>query len=289
MRYESIADPVEFQQRTIKLLADEARHNLIRGVLGNLVSNRQAYDDYRLFLVATGDEPVAAALMTKPYNLILADAVDEAALVELVAGLTADSVPVPGAIGNRPTIEVFATEWQRATGQSVSLGMEQGVFALETLRPAREVPGAARLAALGDAELILQWTNEFIDEALPDEPRDDTTLRRSIERTLGGEGPAAIWFWEVTGRAVAMTRHGSPTGSGIRIGGVYTPPDERGNGWASALVAAQSDWLLNNGYDFCFLFTDLTNPTSNAIYERIGYRPVAEGASYSFVAASPGT
>lgn len=289
MRYEPIDDPIDFQRRTTALLVDEARHNLIRGVLGNLVDDRQAYDDHAMFVVATGDEAVAAALMTKPYNLILADAIEEAALAELVAGLLADSVPVPGAIGNRPTIEVFATLWEKATGESVSLGMEQGVFALDTLIPARKVPGAARIAAPSDAEVIIEWTNAFIDEALPDEPTDESAVRRSIERTLASAGPAAVWLWDVADRAVAMSRHGSPTGSGIRIGGVYTPPDERGNGWASALVAAQSDWLLSNGYDFCFLFTDLANPTSNAIYERIGYRLVAEGASYSFAAASQGT
>ena len=63
---------------------------------------------------------------------------------------------------------------------------------------------------------------------------------------------------------------------------MYTPPQHRGNGYASALVAAQSQWLLDNGYEFCFLYTDLANPTSNAIYERIGYSQVAEAGMYSF-------
>ncbi len=81
---------------------------------------------------------------------------------------------------------------------------------------------------------------------------------------------------------MALSGYGHPTGAGIRIGMVYTPPEHRGNGYATALVADQSQWLLDNGYDACFLFTDLANPTSNRIYERIGYRQVAEAASYGF-------
>ncbi|MCP4304155.1 MAG: GNAT family N-acetyltransferase [bacterium] len=289
MEYRTIADPAEFKRRTRSLLADEARHNLIRGILWTLLDDRDVDEDYSLFVVDEDGESVAAALMTDPYSLILADAAAEAALTELVAGLISDSVPVPGAIGNRPTVDVFVEAWHKAAGETVTLGMEQGIFSLERLVPARRVAGAAHPAGPADAELVFQWMNEFIDEALPDEPRDDASLRRSIDRRLAGDGPGGVWVWDVEGRVTAMTSHGSPTGSGIRIGGVYTPPAERGNGFASALVAAQSGWLLNLGYDFCFLFTDLANPTSNAIYERIGYRQVAEGASYTFDSASPST
>lgn len=289
MKYHAITDPADFKERTGSLLADEARHNLIRGILGNLLDDRDVYEDYGMFVVDEAGESLAAALMTSPYNLILADVAAETALIELVAGLISDTVLVPGAIGNRPTVDLFVEAWHKATGQTATLGMEQGIFSLERLVPARRVAGVARPAAPADAELVFRWMNEFIDEALPEEPKDDARLRRSIDRRLDGDGPAAVWVWDVGGRVTAMTSHGSPTGSGIRIGGVYTPPAKRGNGYASALVAAQSGWLLNNGYDFCFLFTDLANPTSNAIYERIGYRQVAEGASYSFATASPST
>ena len=84
-----------------------------------------------------------------------------------------------------------------------------------------------------------------------------------------------------------MSSYGSKTPNGIRIGPVYTPPEQRGNGYATALVAEQSAWLLAGGRRFCFLYTDLANPTSNAIYERIGYERVADAAAYIF-GRSPG-
>jgi predicted GNAT family acetyltransferase len=86
----------------------------------------------------------------------------------------------------------------------------------------------------------------------------------------------------VDDRPVAMSGHSGPTPNGVRIGPVYTPPGERGRGYATNLVATQSQWLLNHGLRFCFLYTDLSNPISNSIYERIGYRQVAESAEYSF-------
>jgi hypothetical protein len=79
-----------------------------------------------------------------------------------------------------------------------------------------------------------------------------------------------------------MTGNTGPTPNGIRIGPVYTPPEHRGKGYASNLVATQSQWLLDSGRRFCFLYTDLANPISNSIYQRIGYRQVAESAEYSF-------
>src|SRR5581483_201888 len=92
-------------------------------------------------------------------------------------------------------------------------------------------------------------------------PRDPELVRR---RSFG--------VWEVDGEVVSMCGYGGPTPNGIRIGPVYTPPEHRGHGYASALTAEVSQHQLDAGRTFCFLYTDATNPTSNAIYERIGYR-----------------
>jgi predicted GNAT family acetyltransferase len=73
-----------------------------------------------------------------------------------------------------------------------------------------------------------------------------------------------------------VSSFGGATPSGIRIGPVYTPPELRGRGYASALVAELTRRLIAGGRQFCFLFTDLANPTSNSIYQRVGYRPVTD-------------
>ena len=70
----------------------------------------------------------------------------------------------------------------------------------------------------------------------------------------------------------------------MRVGPVYTPPEDRGHGWASALVAEGTQWLLDEGREWVCLYTDLSNPTSNRIYQAIGYEPVLDFDQYEFVA-----
>ncbi len=280
MKFHVLRDPADFLERAESLLADEARHNLLLGIGNTLVTRPEVYPEFGLYLVSAGQHCVAAALMTRPYNLIIADCSDDDALQTLVTGLGNAGVTPPGFIGNRPTIDRFVSAWLEHVGQSVRLSIEQGVFALSRVEMLAEAPGAPRVLGPDDLELVTRWMSEFVAEALPDEPHDEKRARLAIERRLTGRAPGAYWAWVDNGREVALTGHGSPTGSGIRIGPVYTPQEHRRNGYASALVAEQSQWLLNQGFDFCFLYTDLANPTSNAIYERIGYRQVAESAVY---------
>ena len=87
-------------------------------------------------------------------------------------------------------------------------------------------------------------------------------------------------MWE--GQPVSLAGFGGPTPNGLRIGPVYTPPQHRGHGYGSAVTAAASHVALDRGKRFCFLYTDLANPTSNAIYERIGYVRVCEAAMVAF-------
>jgi predicted GNAT family acetyltransferase len=282
VRTEIIADPGEFRERAAPLLADEARHNLMLGIVGTLISSPEVYPESRLYLVSDGLNPRSAALMTPPYDLVVADTNEPAAIMSLVDALVHDAVTVPGALGNRPTIDLFVKEWENATGDEVTLQMAQGVFSLVEVAEVEGGPGKPRRAVPRDQALIETWMQEFLDEALPDEPRDDARMSRMIAKRLSGDEVNEYWLWEDGGDVVAWTGHGNPTGRGIRIGPVYTPPQLRGRGYATSLVAAQSRWLLENGFDFCFLYTDLANPTSNAIYELMGYRQVAESAKYGF-------
>jgi GNAT superfamily N-acetyltransferase len=282
MRYAAVADPAEFMERAAPLLADEARHNLILGVGKTLLRSPEVYPDYHAFIVSADHEPTAAALMTPPYNLILADVASEEALDALVDGIATAGIAVPGAIGNQPTIGRFVERWKIRLDVTACLRMAQGVFALDRVERIETAAGSPRIAAGEDLDLIEAWTAAFLAEALPDEPADEPRSRSLIERRLGGGTPGAYWLWVDGDQVVSLSGHGNPTGRGVRIGPVYTPPEHRGKGYASALVAAESQWLLAHGYEFCFLYTDLANPTSNAIYERIGYRQVAEAASYAF-------
>jgi predicted GNAT family acetyltransferase len=262
------------------LLADEARHNLILGVAGNIRDG--AFEDFRLWVVRDGSEVVGAALQTPPYNLVLARPTSPAALSALAE--TTDSLP--GIVGAVPEAEQFAELWSRRAGVPARTTMRQGVYALEQVTAQPDVPGSARAATAEDRELALRWMLAFADEALHEGAPSRDRAKAILDHRLSSPN-AGILLWELGGEAVSLAGWGGRTPNGIRVGPVYTPPELRGHGYASALTADLSQRLLDGGLfeggrRFCFLYTDLANPTSNAIYERIGYRRVAESAEIIF-------
>ncbi len=283
MEVQRPTDPAEFLARAEPLLAtSEARHNLMYGIGGTLVSEPGYFEEFRLWLVEDGGGPVAAALRTPPFGVIVGDAATEAAGRRLAAAVSADEVELPTATGNVPTIEWFVDEWRTLTGADVRRSMAQGVFVLERVRSVPSPDGRARPAKTADRDLLVDWAEAFTAEAVHDEPPQSRERTAAlIDRRIAAKRGTGLWVWEVDGEPVAMSGHGGRTPNGIRIGLVYTPPAHRGNGYATALVAMQSAWLLAQGRRFCFLFTDLANPTSNAIYQRIGYVQVAEAALYT--------
>jgi uncharacterized protein len=278
-----VADAAEFlAEAEPLLLADEARHNLILGIAGNVRDG--IYDDFRLWLVRDGTEVVAAALQTPPYNLILARPSSPQALTALVEAVAGEELP--GVVGAEPEATAFAELWTRHTGSPARTNMRQGVYALEHVEPLPPVPGSARVAAANDRELAVRWTVAFADEALheggPGRDRAEVMFDYRLAAPTAG-----ILLWEDGGEPVSLAGWGGRTPNGIRVGPVYTPPELRGRGYATALTAELSQRLLDGrllegGRRFCFLYTDLANPTSNAIYERIGYRRVVESAEIVF-------
>ena len=119
----------------------------------------------------------------------------------------------------------------------------------------------------------------FVAEALPSAPPEDAA--HWLERKLSSIDSGLV-LWADEGTPVSFAGYGGPTPNGIRVGPVYTPPELRRRGYASALTAALTRTLLDRGRKFCFLFTDLANPTSNSIYQRIGYRPVSDADQWVF-------
>jgi predicted GNAT family acetyltransferase len=138
--------------------------------------------------------------------------------------------------------------------------------------PAASVPGAFRIATPADEELAAAWISAFHADVGEPMASADSIARARI--AAGG-----LFFWD-DAEPASMAGVVGRTPGGVRIALVYTPPPKRGRGYASACVAALSQRMLDAGNRFCCLYTDLANPTSNAIYRRLGYRPVCDSGMY---------
>ena len=260
------------------LFADEARHNLALGIASVLRDALELYPERRFWSVWDGGAVVAAALRTPPQNLVLARPRDRAALAALVDGIDDDP---PGLVAALPEADDFAELWRTTRSRTVERARRQGIYALERVQPVPTPTGAARVAGSGDRELLADWWLAFSHEALPHMPANVDLARRAVAHRLTSLD-AGVLVWEDGGETVSIAGWGGPTPNGMRIGPVYTPPQLRGAGYATALVAALSQRLLDEGRRFCFLYTDLANPTANAIYVRIGYEWVCESAELHF-------
>jgi uncharacterized protein len=276
MEVRRVDDPAAFLEAASPLLlADEARHNLILGIAGTLRDHPSHYPEYGLWLAEDDGETVGVALRTPPHNLVVARPRDDSVLEALADAIDDDP---PGLIAAQPEAGVFAAAWAAKTGTTPRTNRAQGVFSLDRVEPPPQVSGQMRDAGSDDRPLLLDWFRAFMEEAIGESP-DDASTAHVVDHRLEADS-AGVVLWEDS-RPVSLAAFGNPTPNGIRIGPVYTPPEDRRRGYASALVAELSERLLEERR-FCFLFTDLANPTANRIYEQIGYRRVCEAAEIVF-------
>jgi predicted GNAT family acetyltransferase len=126
--------------------------------------------------------------------------------------------------------------------------------------------------------MVVEWTNRFADEALIPANHREAFVRSWVALVTKGEQ----FLWEDGGRPVSMAALRGWTRHGVRIAAVFTPREARGHGYASACVAALSNHALAAGRRFCALLTDMANPTSNRIYESVGYEKLYEPLRYAF-------
>jgi predicted GNAT family acetyltransferase len=224
---------------------------------------------------------VGAAMRTAPfapYPLYVL-AMSDAAARALADALLARGEQVDAANGSLPAVDVFARHLAERTGRVARTSRPTRFYELGSLVEQDRLPaGRARLAERADLDLLLAWTSEFLPEAdrqagRTARPASDARPQDVLERIDGHR----MWLWEADGEAVAMTGFQGPAFGTARIGPVFTPADQRGRGYASALVAHASRELTRRGLRVC-LATDLDNPVSNAVYVRLGYEPAGDTA-----------
>ncbi|GAA1432280.1 GNAT family N-acetyltransferase [Streptomyces thermospinosisporus] len=185
---------------------------------------------------------------------------------------------LPGVQGDQDTAAAFADAWRRRTGAEVTLHQRQRLYRLGELTVPQPVPpGRARTAGPEDRAHLSRWYRDFcaaVGDPVFQEPEAWADAR--IEQR-------AVTYWEdPEGELVAMACLGPQVAGQVRVSCVYTPPALRRRGYAGAATAEASRTARERGAEEVLLFTDLANPTSNALYQRIGYRPVSDFAVYSF-------
>lgn len=269
LSFQSTSDPAEAKAWFGELVAAEpVLMSVIASVTDGLVADPGRYENPRWWAGIDGSGRVMAAFMrTPPFPLHVAVATEQqgAALAE---HLVVEGFSLPGVGGRRRPVEAFRDAWVQLTGGSARTVMELGVLDLpRSPRVPFEVSGHYRRARGDELERVSRWAQDFAD-AVHETPRPAPRLDSHV-------AAGRVGFWVEGGEPVSMAYASAANGGVTRVSGVWTPPALRGRGYASGLVAALSGERMDAG-ERCMLFTDLANPTSNKIYEAIGYRRVGD-------------
>jgi RimJ/RimL family protein N-acetyltransferase len=218
---------------------------------------------------ADGGEITPALLHTPPYPILVTE-LPERSAGPLAEALIARRRDVPGVNASDGDAAAFAAAWSALTGAHARVFLRSRLYRLGRLRPPAPPDGAARPATDADRELMASWFAAFSEEIGDDVGREQDEI---IDDRLSHRG---LTLWESGGRAVALAGVNRPVAGTVRVGPVYTPPEHRRAGYGGAVTAAVSRDALDSGAENVVLFTDQANPTSNALYQRLGFVPVEE-------------
>ena len=260
------------------LVRHEAANNLMLGLARRCADTAPAVDPV-MMTVARGGELAAAMFMTPPRGAILyaPGEVGLAALDQIAEKIPRGRPRSQRVRRARRDVPCVREDMDPRTRQSLSLQMGQFIYEARQVTPPTGVSGLARLATSADLDFAADWMHRFNLEALGESQSDRA---RAEAESLIAAGRLLLWI--DAGRAVSMAATARPTRTGIAIASVYTPPEDRGRGYASACVAEMTRRQLDAGREFVCLYADRANPTSNRIYRGLGYVPVIESAHYRF-------
>jgi len=243
-----------------------------------LLSPGKFPDDSLLLTMWDGGEAVGAALQTPPYPLAC-NGIPLNAMNSVAVHLVEQQSKLTGVRGARSHAVAFAQAWQAMTGRAGVTSSEERLYRLGTLRPPAGVAGMPRDATHDDRGLLVAWVEQFFHEAFS-HVRDDAAGERFVDAAI--QVGDRFVLWDVDGAPASMAMLRAPAVNVSRIGPVFTPRDERGRGYGSAVTAAAADLAHRSGTADVVLFADLANPVSNAIYQRIGFEPVADTVRIDF-------
>ena len=255
-------------------LTDPAAHTIALAALAPRLGTSHQEDVGPLITVHEQGAVTGAVFRTPPYPLGLSGLPMSA--VHAVAARMRELDPdLPAVNGPTAVAEAFAGAWQELTGRPWRVERGERLYRLGTLVPP-VVRGVARAAGEQDVKLLSLWRKDFFSGVLGvefDLATSEAGLRQALE--MG----TTVLLWEVDGQPVSCAQATRAVGGMSRVSFVYTPPEQRGNGYASGVTAAMSRWAIDAGADCVVLFTVIDNPVSNAIYQRIGYQPVHDTAN----------
>ena len=267
------------------LLEHEAENNLPLAILISLKQNIEVYGEEKPLLFSLTDAKIIKliALRTPPHDLLISYTDNLSTIDVLTEELTNRNEKLPGVLSFKEGADKFAVQWCEKNSLKLNLFRKERIY--ELVKVSEDTLGHRKFSVAPKAhqELVFQWAGEMMKEALIDTTKDDIQRMIEILREEFDQDKSHMYLLFEDNDPVSMAREAGKTPNGVFVNFVYTPIPLRRKGYATECVAKLSKHLLEVGNRYCFLFTDLSNPTSNSIYQKIGYQPVIDESHYKFL------
>ncbi len=269
-RYES---PEAFLQDNLAFLNKERQmNNLMLGLLERIKTEGHGAAD--LFLRIDAETGRLVAMMSGLHIILYSDKVEATLYGNLVAYLLAEAIEFPGIIGPVACCEAFKAVYERKTGRTLVKKQSQRIYVIKKIKERVPLSGRLIQAKPEQEAFLLPWLHDFHRAAA-----EELTIEQaqaSLKRLLAR---GSLYLYEHQGKFVSMAAGIRPFDNTISIGVVYTPAKLRRRGYGRKCTELLTEKLLKS-YDYCTLYTDLDNPISNSIYQKIGYEPVGDSCVY---------
>ena len=263
------------------LLQNEAKNNLMLALLNGLSKDPLRYGAPPILVGGVeNDKIVFAGMRTPPHNQILAFTENLDYVEQCATFLHENGQKIPGILGFKAGALKFAQKWEQLTHIPFQLEMHERIYELLEVNPATIGDRKFRQVSLQDLDIIAKWSRAMQLEALGSTNLDNEATIK--EELLQNDLWKTFYVLCQEDVVVTMAKQSGITPTGQIVNFVYTPPEFRRKGYATECVAKLSQLSLNEGKQRCLLFTDLNNPTSNKIYQKIGYRPIIDIDVYKF-------
>lgn len=257
------------------LLKEEAFYNLSFGLIKGIMNGTYVPNNEFFYTIIKEDKIIGFGMRSNLDKPIILSRMNQESISLLVKKLEEDKVSLAGVNGPVDEVEYFSSLWKM---KEKKLVLHLGVYSNTKLIPAKKVEGTILSLEEVSEDIIKSFILGFNNDCFPDHPMNNKKLAEAIERQRKTNG---LRFLKVNGEIVAMTSKTRGTENGQTLSFVYTPDHLRGKGFASYLVSELTAEILKEKI-FASLYTDLKNPTSNSIYQKIGYVKIGENKHYDY-------
>ncbi len=282
MEFKKYDDPNEFIEENEKfILEKEWLNNLMAGNYKDAVEEGLT-EDWLLARVTDNGQTELIMLLRKPWRLLMYSPTDNKS--EELYRFTAEELykvdpTLDGVNTEKDISQIFTREFCKVAGKEPKVRFEMRILVLEKLtEPNLRDDVTFRKATEDDKPILKEYRRIFSEEAL-----HEIVSEEDLEKKMEKHFSMGAYVLEKDGKIVATATSNRHLSKGKSIGNVFTPKEERGNGYAYNIVYRLSKEFLDSGMEYCVLFTDDTNPISNHVYEKIGYERRADTMEILFV------